>query len=42
MKFYNNVNIKPKFMCVIVGYYEAIVKDNETGIYIIPITSLKP
>ena len=41
-KFYNNVSKKPKFMCVIVGYCEVIMKDENTGIYIIPITSLKP
>ena len=41
-KFYQNVHKKPKFMCIIVGHYEAIVKDKETGIYIIPITSLRP
>lgn len=40
--FYKNVNKKPKFMCVIVGHYEAVVQDRETGIYIIPITSLRP
>ena len=28
------------FMCVVVGY--AIAKDPETGIYIVPITALKP
>ena len=42
MKFYNNVSKKPKFMCIIVGHYEAVIKDKETDIYIIPITSLKP
>ena len=42
MQFYKNVSKKPKFMCIIVGYYEAIVKDEETGIYIIPITELQP
>lgn len=41
-KFYENVKIKPKFMCIIVGHYEAVIKDPETGIYIIPITDLKP
>ncbi len=41
-KFYNNVSKKAKFMCVIVGYCEVIMKDQNTGIYIIPITSLKP
>ena len=41
-KFYNNVSKKPAFMCIIVGYFEAVIQDPETGIYIIPITSLKP
>ena len=41
-KFYNNVFKKPKFMCIIVGHYEAVIKDPNTSIYIIPITSLKP
>lgn len=40
--FYKNVNKKPKFMCIIVGHYEAVIQDNDTGIYIIPITSLRP
>lgn len=39
--FYNNVKKKPKFMCIIVGHYEAVIQDKDTGIYIIPITSLK-
>lgn len=42
LKFYNNVSKKPKFMCIIVGNYSAIIKDKDTGIYIIPITALKP
>ena len=42
LKFYNNVSKKPKFMCIIVGNFSAIIKDEETGIYIIPITALKP
>lgn len=42
LKFYKNVKTKPKFMCIIVGYYEAIIQDKDTGIYIIPITALKP
>ena len=33
---------KPKFMCIIVGHFEAVMQDKDTGIYIIPITSLKP
>ena len=40
--FYNNAKKKPKFMCIIVGYYQAVVQDPETGIYIVPITALKP
>ena len=42
MKYYNNVINKPKFLGIIDGHYEAIVQDKETGIYIIPITALKP
>lgn len=42
MKFYENMIKKPKFMCIIVGKCPAIVKDPETGIYIVPITALKP
>ena len=42
MKFYNNVSKKPKFMCIIVGHYEAVIQDKESGIYILPITALKP
>ena len=42
MKFYNSMIKKPKFMCVIVGYLDFVVKDPETGIYIVPITALKP
>ena len=33
---------KPKFMCVIVGYGEAIFQNKENGIYVLPLTSLKP
>lgn len=33
---------EPKFMCVIVGFGEVIAKDSETGIYVVPITALKP
>lgn len=40
--FYENAKKKPKFMCIIVGHYEAVIRDPETGIYILPITSLKP
>lgn len=40
--FYNNMIKKPKFMCVIVGVCQAIYKDPDTGIYVVPITALKP
>lgn len=42
LNLYNCMNKKPKFMCVIVGYTDIIAKDPETGIYIVPITALKP
>ncbi len=42
IEFSNNMVKKPKFMCVIVGYTDVIAKDPETGIYIVPITALKP
>lgn len=42
LKFYSQMTKKPKFMCIIVGYTDIIVQDKETGIYIIPITALKP
>lgn len=40
--FYKNAKKKPTFMCIVVGVYEAIIKDPDTGIYIVPITSLRP
>lgn len=42
LKFYEKVNKKPKFMCIICGLWNCVVKDKETGIYIFPITSLRP
>ena len=42
LNFYKNMHKKPKFMCIIVGYSDVIAKDSETGIYIVPITALKP
>lgn len=42
MKFYENVKVKPKFMCVITGNTKAAYIDKDTGIYIVPITTLKP
>ena len=29
-------------MCIVLGYCEAIMKDKETGIYIVSLTALKP
>lgn len=42
LKFYDNMSKKPAFMCIIVGYTDVIAKDPETGIYIFPLTALKP
>lgn len=42
LNFYDNMVKKPVFMCVIVGNCPAVMKDPETGIYIVPITALKP
>ena len=42
LKFYDNMIKKPKFMCIIVGYLDVAYKDPETGIYIVPITALRP
>lgn len=42
LKFYDNMVKKPAFMCIIFGKCPAIIKDPETGIYIAPITALKP
>ena len=41
-KFYDNVQTKPKFMCVITGNTQAAYIDSETGIYVVPLTTLKP
>ena len=41
-QFLNEVQNPPRFRCIICGLWDAIVKDPETGIYIIPITALKP
>lgn len=42
LKFYENVQRKPKFMAIIVGTYGTVLKDTKTGIYILPLTALKP
>ena len=41
-KFYKNVSKKPAYMCVIVGHLESVMRDPDTGVYIVPITSLRP
>ena len=40
LRFYDNVLKKPCFMCIIVGEYNIIHKDSESGIYIIPFSAL--
>lgn len=42
LKFYEKSDKKPKFMCIICGLWDSVVQDPETGIYILPITALKP
>lgn len=41
LRFTKEVKIEPKFMSIICGLWDAVLKDKETGIYIIPITALK-
>lgn len=41
-KFNENVSKKPAYMCVIVGHLDTVMCDPKTGIYIVPITSLRP
>lgn len=40
--FQQNVEKKPAYMCVIVGHLDTVMRDAETGVFIVPITSLKP
>lgn len=42
LSFYDNMIKKPAFMCVIVGKCSAVMRDEKTGIYIVPLTALKP
>lgn len=42
LKFYDKVEKKPKFMCIICGLWNNVLRDPKTGIYIIPINSLRP
>ena len=40
--FQRNVEKKPAYLCVIVGHLDTVMRDAETGVFIVPITSLKP
>ena len=40
-RFYDMAEVKPKFMCVICGLYDAVIRRPD-GIYVLPITALKP
>ncbi len=42
LKFSDSMKKKPRFMCVITANFKAVVKDPETGIYLLPITALRP
>lgn len=42
LNFANNMKKKPKFMCIITANSTYVGKDKDTGIYILPITALKP
>ena len=41
-KFSENVEKKPEYMCIIVGHLDTVMRDPETGIFIVPATTLKP
>lgn len=42
VKFRDNAVKKPAYLCVIVGHLDTVMRDPETGAYIVPVTSLKP
>ena len=42
IKFYDHVGKKPAYMCVIVGHLDTVMRDPKTGIFVVPLTSLKP
>ena len=42
VKFANSMLKKPKFMCVITANSTYVGYDSKTGIYVLPITALKP
>ncbi len=41
-RFYKNVSRKPSYMCIIVGHLGAVMRDPATGVYVVPLTSLRP
>lgn len=42
VKFRENVEKKPAYTCVIVGHLDSVLVDPKTGIFIVPLTSLRP
>ena len=41
-RFYDNVQRKPVYMCVVVGHLDTVMRDPESGVFIVPLTSLRP
>ncbi len=42
VKFRDKAEKKPAYLCVIVGHLDTVMRDPETGVFIVPVTSLKP
>ena len=42
VKFQKHVEKKPSFLCVIVGHLDTVMRDQHTGVFVVPVTSLKP
>ena len=40
--FRDNAVKKPAYLCVIVGHLDTVMREPETGVYIVPVTSMKP
>lgn len=41
VKFRDHVDKKPAYLCVIIGHLDTVMRDPETGVFIVPATSLK-
>ena len=41
-RFYDHVQRKPVYMCVVVGHLDTVMLDPESGVFIVPLTSLRP